>query len=968
MKRRNWSSLLIIISAVLLSLMILPNAAQAAEEQLSDYVNLEEFSQQIREQFFLNNENPESTFLLARLSEFSIPATEALYKQLKRQILYAIPELALCYEYDLTVNNGCYSGLHLDIVRSTNKTFYEVQRIAAPLLEGIQGNDALTEAEKALLLHDRLALWTDYSFSATAEYPGIGAFLHRADSDDGYANAYRYLLASVGIYSEPCKSSLLNRTWNIVYIDGKPYHTDVLQDDTATIYNVEQQTTGYVAHWNFLRSTDGIVSTGHVYDIYVDYNTDPSDTTYDNYYWQSSNAAFQLIDNTLYYLDSTDGTIYEVTHEARCVASFAHSNTTLATCGNKLLYNIASSIYCFDLQTGATDLVLDIDPAHTGNIIILGLQYEKSHIVYEYINQEGVYKRHKQRYFYGLPGEPGWRTDAYGRWYCNEDGTMRTDCWMQDENDWCYLGSDGYVLYDQWCNGKYVDRNGYLAREQWVLDDIGWQWLDMNSEPVKDHWLQDQFGLFYLDETGYKVTSTWLHDGTGWRWLNYHGRSATNEWHKEGDCSYYLDEQGYMVTGRKQIGYLLYWFDDSGVAAMDGWFWDGIGWFYAHTSGAIFSNQWICYDGKTYTYCNIPSSPESDSNLYYYLNEQHYMAQGRQQIGEDWYWFADSGVLQCSTWVLDSTGWCYINNRGKLLVSNWIYDNGTDLELYSYATADLRGGKLYYMDENGYLTTGWKQISDFWYWFDSSGIKVNNCWMQDTVGWCYLGSTGNILVNTWQEDSTGKCYLDSNGRMLTNSWINIQNAWYYVDAYGHQVTGWQQIDGLWYHFDSFGIMGKNCWAFDNGTSVKRLIGATKTERIAHDLCYYLDSSGAMATGWKQIDGIWFWFHPSGIMAKNAWVRDSVGWCYLGKDGGMLTDCWKEDSVGKCYIGTSGYILTNSWVQYRSAWYYMDANGYVTTDWQMIDGQWYYFYSSGIMAANTQMSGGWIGENGIWMPY
>ena len=35
--------------------------------------------------------------------------------------------------------------------------------------------------------------------------------------------------------------------------------------------------------------------------------------------------------------------------------------------------------------------------------------------------------------------------------------------------------------------------------------------------------------------------------------------------------------------------------------------------------------------------------------------------------------------------------------------------------------------------------------------------------------------------------------------------------------------------------------------------------------------YYFMESGAMATGWKKIDGIWYYFYDSGIMASGGKV-------------------------------------------------------------------------------------------------
>lgn len=68
-------------------------------------------------------------------------------------------------------------------------------------------------------------------------------------------------------------------------------------------------------------------------------------------------------------------------------------------------------------------------------------------------------------------------------------------------------------------------------------------------------------------------------------------------------------------------------------------------------------------------------------------------------------------------------------------------------------------------------------------------------------------------------------------------------------------------------------MMKTGWVYDNG----------------YNGWFYLEASGAMLTGWQQINGIWYYLNPisdgsQGLMAADAWVEGY----YVGADG-----AWQE---------------------------------------------------------------------------
>ena len=81
-------------------------------------------------------------------------------------------------------------------------------------------------------------------------------------------------------------------------------------------------------------------------------------------------------------------------------------------------------------------------------------------------------------------------------------------------------------------------------------------------------------------------------------------------------------------------------------------------------------------------------------------------------------------------------------------------------------------------------------------------------------------------------------------------WIrNDDSKWSYLDGYRYS-TGWRMIDGTWYFFDAFGIM-RTGWIYSNQN------------------WYYVDLSGAMQKGVIQIEGKIYLFAETGEVQKGS---------------------------------------------------------------------------------------------------
>ena len=156
-------------------------------------------------------------------------------------------------------------------------------------------DDSMTDFQKALILHDELALNGSYLISGEI----YDFMVHDHGKCYGYSECYAYLLAQVGVDSEIVESDAMFHQWNKVKIDGTYYHVDVTWDDP------EPDRPGLVRHTFFLLSDSAAENmTGH---RHYDYESDfPSlDTRYDNRRYHTFNAQMCYVGDRLYAIDGT---------------------------------------------------------------------------------------------------------------------------------------------------------------------------------------------------------------------------------------------------------------------------------------------------------------------------------------------------------------------------------------------------------------------------------------------------------------------------------------------------------------------------------------------------------------------------------------------------------------------------------------------------------------------------------------
>ncbi len=340
------------------------------------------------------------------VSQFKIPFSNEMWTTLSSFIWYNSPELFRIYSMGYTTSSGNFSIIAF--AENYTKEEYavmleEMYNSAEKLLKGVKDNENLTDVEKALLLHDRLALLCEYDYDnylagtiPESSYNAYGVLVLNDAVCKGYALAYDYLLEQVGINSDYCASDDINHAWNIVYINNVPYHVDVTWDDPTW------DMSGRVLHKNFLRSTNGIIETGHIKSgkTTIDYTVTPTDTTYDEYFWQDYETAFQLLNDKIYCFNSADKninvlnsidesdieTIKNLPFEWRTSAlSFYSTSFSKLLCDGKFLYyNTPDTVMRFNPETQTEEEIFKPDLAiYDDYYWIYGLNLKNDKIICE---------------------------------------------------------------------------------------------------------------------------------------------------------------------------------------------------------------------------------------------------------------------------------------------------------------------------------------------------------------------------------------------------------------------------------------------------------------------------------------------------------------------------------------------------------------------------------------------------------
>lgn len=192
--------------------------------------------------------------------------------------------------------------------------------------------------------------------------------------------------------------------------------------------------------------------------------------------------------------------------------------------------------------------------------------------------------------------------------------------------------------------------------------------------------------------------------------------------------------------------------------------------------------------------------------------------------------------------------------------NNWVYRKA-DRSLLKNGVYKINN-LYYYFDANGYRKSGWQKIGSTYYYFGKS-------------------NEGYMYRSRWLTYGNSIYYLKSNGKRATG-WMTINKKTYYFNTKGQRLHGWQKIDGKLYYLGTA----------EQGYRFSQTYVSYKGN------IYYLQDTGAAATGWVYINKELHYFSSGGAAAsgkktigKNVYYFDSKGTLlYMGADLKVSCNC------------------------------------------------------------------------------
>lgn len=290
-----------------------------------------------------------------------------------------------------------------------------------------------------------------------------------------------------------------------------------------------------------------------------------------------------------------------------------------------------------------------------------------------------------------------------------------------------------------------------------------------------------------------------------------------------------------------------------------------------------------------------------------------------------------ASTIRNGWWDLDYGNWAYVRN-GEFVFNDWakIDSNWYYFNQYGYMVRDVSyyiDGEEYFFNGNGTLARNkWTKViyngNYEWIYSDSSGVMKKSSWVKDNGNWYYLDYNGVMIQGEVYIVDGIRYFFKNNGIMAKNGWATDGEDWFYTNSSGQlYINRWLQLNGKWYCFDMYGYMVKDCIFESNGES------------------YYFDVNGFMKTGWIKIDNeyygskIWMYASASGCLHTNGWRMINNNWYYF-KDLQMVADTWIDNQY---YVDSSG-AMAKGWKSIKCDYGQQNHSFYFGKDGKLVKNQ------------------------------
>lgn len=314
-------------------------------------------------------------------------------------------ESGIKYNTKLSIN---YSE-DIDTIKQKIDT---INQAASEITAGI--DDSMTDLEKALYVHDYLALNYSYderifnsdsSIKNQTIFDLYNFFVQKTGVCQAYTIAYKYIMQNVlGIPTRIATSWDMGHAWNVIQIDGNWYHVDVTWDDPMP------DRLGGVEHSYFLLSdaamgaVDENGNAGHYNWNYVrGQETTCDDAQYDDAWFRNYSGEVYRIDGEWFSIGDDGAFVSRDVSTGNVVSSSTISfsverdkwyawnsetvfwlgnYTTLIKSGNVFFYNTTENVYVVNADGSNKRLVANLPKSEHNGFRIYNIAIDENNMLY----------------------------------------------------------------------------------------------------------------------------------------------------------------------------------------------------------------------------------------------------------------------------------------------------------------------------------------------------------------------------------------------------------------------------------------------------------------------------------------------------------------------------------------------------------------------------------------------------------
>ena len=439
------------------------------------------------------------------------------------------------------------------------------------------------------------------------------------------------------------------------------------------------------------------------------------------------------------------------------------------------------------------------------------------------------------------------------KYYDGITGGLVTNSYVQVDKDWYYVGNDGKRLKgSQTINNVPVYFDPYDGKQaKGVFGNDGY-FYDKDSGAKVDlgtnRYVQVNDNWYYVNAEGKILKGDQIIDGVQVNFNPYNGIQTKGE---------FVDSKGRVISKENYNTY------------------ERPSKFYDKNSGALVKGQYFNHNGNWYyanAEGNILKGEQTIDGVHVYFDS--YGVQAKDAIAEGYYYDKDSGARHEAP-------------RKQFIKA---------------------GGKLYYLDDDNKISSGYKKIDGKDYFITGYGEVLR-------------GEFGPYGYEPYYDSETGAA-------VRQRGFVKSGRNWYYLDDEGNKVLGLAKIDGNLYYFSNPVATKYRMGEQVKGELVKPYSFFNYNRSPYDNPVYYFDAeTGAAVTNqffnWK---GNWYYFGNDG----KALIFDQVingQHLYFDYQGKQIKGNFVTDYKGtRYYDENSGELVTNQTRTINGVTYHFDENG------------------------------------------